>query len=171
LIGSEFTRTSLVMSNQPFERTRVTIFGEPGGGSMIRINQLCFSVAHPLAVAFLAAWMSTSYTAWAQTSDVPPLEQTTECMFKVLQTMPDVSEPKLGITTSEGWTHPFLEYRAAEALSGVTPIRFIAKKADRGGYWFLAVKSGLGAPEFHVTDAVIRKWKAQCIADATVLFP
>ena len=85
--------------------------------------------------------------------------------------MPEVSEPKLGVTTSEGWAHPFLEYRAAEELSGVYPIRFNAKKADRGGYWFLAVKSGLGAPEFHVTDAVIKKWKAQCSADANVLFP
>jgi hypothetical protein len=92
-------------------------------------------------------------------------------MFKILQTMPEVSETKLGITTSDGWTYPFLEYRGAEALSGVTPIRFNAKKADRGGYWFLAVKSGFGAPEFHVTDAVIKKWKAQCSADAVVLFP
>jgi hypothetical protein len=117
-----------------------------------------------LAVAFLATWMATSYVALAQTSDVPPpLEQTAECMFKVLQTMPDVSEPKLGVNTSEGWTHPFLEYRAAEALSGVTPIRFNAKKTDRGGYWFLAVRSGLGAPEFHVTDAVIKSGRPSAV--------
>jgi hypothetical protein len=125
-----------------------------------------------LAVAFLAAWVATSYTALAQTTEVPPpLEQTAKCMFEVLKAMPEVSEPKLGVSTSDGWAHPFLEYRAAEALSGKTPIRFNAKKADRGGYWFLAVKSGLGAPEFHVTDAVIKKWKGQCRADATVLFP
>jgi hypothetical protein len=92
-------------------------------------------------------------------------------MFEVLKAMPEVSEPKLGVTTSEGWAHPFLEYRAAEALSKFNPIRFDAKKADRGGFWFLAVKSGLGAPEFHVTDSVIHKWKSQCSADASVLFP
>jgi hypothetical protein len=125
-----------------------------------------------LAVALLVAWVATSDTARAQPSDVPqPLEQTAECMFRVLQTMPEVSEPKLGVTTSEGWAHPFLEYRAAEALSRTTPIRFSAKKADCGGYWFLAVKSGLGAPESHVTGAVLQKWKAQCSADANVLFP
>ena len=125
-----------------------------------------------IAVAFFSAWVATLCTALAQTNDVPPpLQKTVECMFEVLRTMPEVSEPKLGVTTSEGWAHPFLEYRAAEALSGVYPIRFNAKKADRGGYWFLAVKSGLGAPEFHVTDAVIKKWKAQCRADANVLFP
>jgi hypothetical protein len=121
---------------------------------------------------FLFALVAISYAVAAQATDVPtPLEQTAECMFEVLKTMPEVSEPKLGATTSEGWTHPFVEYRAAEALSGVTPIRFDAKKADRGGYWFLAVKSGLGAPEFHVTDTVIKKWKVQCRANATVLFP
>jgi hypothetical protein len=121
---------------------------------------------------FLFALVAIAYTVVAQTTDVPtPLEQTAECMLEVLKTMPEVSEPKLGVTTSEGWTHPFVEYRAAEALTAATPIRFDAKKADRGGYWFLAVKSGLGAPEFHVTDAIIKKWKAQCRADATVLFP
>jgi hypothetical protein len=78
-------------------------------------------------------------------------------MFEILKAMPQVSEPKLGVTTSEGSTHPFFEYRAAEALSKFNPIRFDAKKADRGGFWFLAVKSGLGAPEFHVTDSAIKK--------------
>jgi hypothetical protein len=121
---------------------------------------------------FLFALVAIAYTVVAQTTDVPaPLERTAECMLEVLKTMPEVSEPKLGVTTSEGWTHPFVEYRAAEALSGATPIRFNAKKADRGVYWFLAVKSGLGAPEFHVTDAIIKKWKVQCRTGATVLFP
>jgi hypothetical protein len=120
---------------------------------------------------FLLALAAIAYTVVAHTIDVPaPLEQTAKCMLEVLKTTPEVGEPKLGVTTSEGWTHPFVEYRAAEALSGATPIRFDAKKAERGGYWFLAVTSGLGAPEFHVTDAIMKKWKAQCRADATVLF-
>lgn len=107
-----------------------------------------------------------------QTSDVaPPLQRTAECMFAVLEEMPEVSEPKMGATTSEGWTHPFLEYRGAEALSRMTPIRFNAQKADNGAYWFLAVRSGFGTPEFHVTDAVTRKWKMRCNTNATVLFP
>jgi hypothetical protein len=121
---------------------------------------------------FLFALVAVAYTVVAQTTDVPaPLEQTAECMLAILKAVPEVSEPKLGVTTSDGWTHPFVEYRAAEALSGETPIRFDAKKADRGGYWFLAVRSGLGAPEFHVTDSIIKKWKAQCGVEANVLFP
>ena len=125
-----------------------------------------------IAVAFFSTWVATPYTALPQANDVVPLlEKTAACMFEVLKTMPEVREPKLGVTTSDGWTHPFLEYRAAEALSEVYPIRFNAKKTDGGGYWFLAVKSGLGVPEFHVTDVVIKKWKAQCSADANVLFP
>jgi len=125
-----------------------------------------------LAIALLATSFATLNLAVAQSDDVlPPLKQTAECMFEVLKAMPEVSEPKLGVTTSEGWAHPFLEYRAAEALSKFYPIRFNAKKADRGGFWFLAVKSGLGAPEFHVTEAVIQKWKVQCSAEANVLFP
>ena len=125
-----------------------------------------------LPLALLATSFATLNLAVAQSDDVPPpLKQTAECMFEVLKAMPEVSEPKLGVATSEGWAHPFLEYRAAEALSKFYPIRFNAKKADRGGFWFLAVKSGFGAPEFHVTVAVIQKWKAQCSAEANVLFP
>jgi hypothetical protein len=124
-----------------------------------------------IAIALLATSSAILNLAIAQSKDGPALKQTAECMFEVLKAMPEVSEPKLGSTTSEGWTHPFLEYRAAEALSKFNPIRFDAKKADRGGFWFLAVKSGLGAPEFHVTDVVIKKWKVQCSIDASVLFP
>jgi hypothetical protein len=125
-----------------------------------------------LAIALLATSFAILNLALAQSEDVPlSLKQTAECMFKVLKAMPEVGEPKLGVTTSEGWAHPFLEYRAAEALSKFYPIRFDAKKTDRGGFSFLAVKSGLGAPESHVTHAVIQKCKAQCSADANVLFP
>jgi hypothetical protein len=125
-----------------------------------------------LAITLLATSFAILNLALAQSKDVPPsLKQTSECMFEVLKAMHEVSEPRLGVTTSEGWAHPFLEYRAAEALSKFDPIRFDAKKADRGGFWFLAVKSGLGAPEFHVTDVVIKKWKVQCGVEASVLFP
>jgi hypothetical protein len=110
------------------------------------------------AIVLLATSSAISNLALAQSTDVrPSLEKTADCMLDVLKAMPEVSEPKLGVATTEGWTHPFLEYRAAEALSRYYPIRFEAKKSERGGFWFLAVKSGLGAPEFHITDAVIQK--------------
>jgi hypothetical protein len=125
-----------------------------------------------LAIALLATSFAISSLALAQLKDVPPsLKQTAECMLKILKAMPDVIEPKLGATTTEGWVHPFLEYRAAEALTKFDPIRFVAEKSDNGGFSFLAVKSGLGSPEFHVTDVVIKKWKALCDANANVLFP
>ena len=92
-------------------------------------------------------------------------------MFDVLKNVPEVSEPKQGVETSDGWTHPFLEYRSAETLSRTTPIRFDAKKSNHGGYYFEAVRSGLGAPDFHITDDVIKKWNAQCNANAFLLFP
>jgi acyl-CoA reductase-like NAD-dependent aldehyde dehydrogenase len=125
-----------------------------------------------LAVILLTVSAAVSSASRAQTSDAnAALEQTAECMLQVLKEIPEVSEPKLGVTTSDGWSRPYLEYRGAEVLSSSSPIRFNAKKADHGGYWFEAVKSGFGAPEFHVTDAVMRKWKARCSIDAVVRFP
>lgn len=91
-------------------------------------------------------------------------------MVKVLEAMPEVSGPRRGVVTSEGWAHPFVEYRADEALSRARPIRFEARK-DLDGYAFLAVTSGLGAPELHVTEAVMRTWEAQCHAHASIFFP
>ena len=72
--------------------------------------------------------------ARAQTGGVPaPLKQSADCMYEVLKTMPGVSEPKLGYVTSEGWIHPFLEYRAEETNSWVQPTRFEAKKVITTG--------------------------------------
>lgn len=119
----------------------------------------------------LCALMCVSYVSVGQAADVPaPLERTAECMVKVLEATPGVSGPRLGVVTSEGWAHPFVEYRADEALSRDRPIRFEARK-DQDGYEFLAVKSGLGAPELHVTEAVMRTWEAQCHAHANIFFP
>lgn len=119
----------------------------------------------------LCALMCGSYVSLGQAADVPaPLERTAECMVKVLEAMPGVSGPRLGVATSEGWAHPFVEYRADEALSRDRPIRFEARK-NQDGYEFLAVKSGLGAPELHVTEAVMRTWEARCQAHANILSP
>ena len=108
----------------------------------------------------------------AQTSKVPvSLRKSAECMFKALQTVPGVSEPKLGYVTSDGWTHPYLEYRAAEHSPSVQHPRFEAIKSDDGTYWFLAVLSGWGAPSTAVSGAVIEKWKTQCAVAANIMFP
>ena len=95
-------------------------------------------------------------------------------MYKVLKTVPGVSEPKLGYVTSGGWTHPFLEYRAAESNSWVQPTRFEVRKGRDGKYYFLAYLPGQVPPDIvyldnHVTDAVMQKWRTQCNVDVTAI--
>jgi hypothetical protein len=109
----------------------------------------------------------------AQVDKVPTtLKQDADCMYKVLRKTPGITEAKLGYVTRNGWTTPFLEYRADEGASRDIPIRFDAMKSDNGGYWFLAYRSGLGGlPDLHVTDAVMKIWKTQCRVDANVLLP
>jgi hypothetical protein len=92
-------------------------------------------------------------------------------MFKVLKAIPGVSEVAQGVETNEGWTHTFLEYLATEGSSSSRPIRFHAMKSDRGGYWFLAVRSGFGVVDLHVTEVVMQKWKSECSVDTNVMFP
>jgi len=83
--------------------------------------------------AGLCALMCVSYVSVGQAADVPaPLERTAECMVKALEATPGVSGPRLGTVTSEGWAHPFVEYRADEALSRDKPIRFEARKDQNG---------------------------------------
>ena len=119
----------------------------------------------------LCGLIASSYISIGQTAEVPvSVEQTADCMLEVLKATPGVVGPVLGTTTSDGWTHPFLEYRADEALSRERPIRFDPVKY-RGSYLFWAFKSGLGAPELHVTEAVMKEWQAQCHANANVMFP
>ena len=124
-----------------------------------------------IAPGGLCALMCVSYVSVGQAADVPaPLERTAECMVSVLEATPGVSGPRLGVVTNGGWAHPFVDYRADEALSRDRPIRFEARKYQ-DGYEFLAVKAGLGAPELHVTEAVMRTWEAQCHAHANIFSP
>jgi hypothetical protein len=79
----------------------------------------------------------------------------------------------LGYASDDGWTHPYLEYRAAEESRWVQPTHFEAKKGNGGAYLFMAILPGVVAPEshpdIHVTDSVVRKWKTQCKIDAVVV--
>ena len=127
-----------------------------------------------VAVASLASTL-VGMPSRAQTSDVPvPLKQTADCMYEVLKTMPGVTEPKLGYVTSNGWTHPFLEYRADEATHWVQPTRFEGRKGDHDQYSFVGILPGvidprIGHLDLHVTEAVTAKWNAQCHANAYVI--
>ena len=129
-----------------------------------------------LVVRCLCALIASSYASTGQAADVPvTVEKTAQCKVAVLKATPGVVEPVLGTTSSDGWTHPFLEYRADEALTRTSAIRFDARQPSSGsgnrGYWLMAWKSGFGAPEYHVTEAVIKKWKARCHADVVLFFP
>ena len=116
--------------------------------------------------------IASSCISIGQAADVPvPVEKTAACMLEVLKATPGVIGPVLGTTTSGGWTHPFLEYRADEALTRESAIRFDAAKKNGGDYLFIAAKSGLGSPESHVTDAVVDKWKMRCHAQVMLWFP
>jgi hypothetical protein len=90
-------------------------------------------------------------------------------MLKVLKAVPGVSDPRLGSVTSEGWTHPFLEYRAAEETRWIEPTRFDVLKAGQGPYSFTAVLPGIGnGIDIHVTKIVMQRWKDLCGVDAMV---
>jgi hypothetical protein len=90
-------------------------------------------------------------------------------MLKILKTVPGVSEPRLDNATSGGWTHPFLEYRAAEESQWVQPTRFDAQKAADGSFSFVGILPGTGRLDTHVTNIVVEQWKTQCGVEATVI--
>jgi hypothetical protein len=123
-----------------------------------------------LPIAFLAALSVIAFPARAQANDVPlQLKQTTECMLKVLRTVPGVSEPRIGNSTSDGWTHPYLEYRAAEDSHWEQPTRFDVQKSHDGRFRFMAVLPGVGGIDIHVTNNVVKEWKERCGVEAVVL--
>jgi hypothetical protein len=93
-------------------------------------------------------------------------------MLSVLKATPGVRDPNLGISSYDGWTHPFLEYRADEKSHWVQPTRFYAQKPhdpDRGPYPFVGVLPGIGTLDLHVTNSVIKSWEAECGVHAIAL--
>jgi hypothetical protein len=126
------------------------------------------------ALIALLAVISVRSPVHAQTPDVPaPLKQSADCMYEVLKAIPGVTEPKLRYVTRDGWTHPILEYRAAERNGWVQPTRFEAMRGDDGNYWFQGVLPGAISPDIghidiHVTEAVTQKWKTQCNVNVIV---
>jgi hypothetical protein len=105
----------------------------------------------------------------------PPLERTAVCMLQVLEATPGVHNAKLGISTSAGWAHPFLEYEPDEEVRWEQPTRFEAlRSSEHGPYSFEAVMPGIFTPgkplDLHVTEEVIRRWKVQCGAETDLLF-
>ena len=90
-------------------------------------------------------------------------------MLKVLETVPGVSEPRLGKATNGDVAHPFLEYRAAEGSRWVQPTRFTFQESSEGHGYFMATLPGIGPIDTHVTDIIVKKWETTCGARALVL--
>jgi hypothetical protein len=105
----------------------------------------------------------------AQVDGVPSaLKRNADCMYKVLLKVPGISEAKLGYVTRNGWTTPFLEYRAEEKSSWVGPTHFEAQKV-RDTYVFEGLLPGVGDLDTHVTEVVVKRWSKQCQVVAMVV--
>jgi hypothetical protein len=126
-------------------------------------------ISAPIATVALGALLCASAGAFASDAETPvAVKQSAECMYHLLTTMTGVNEPKLGYITSEGWIHPFVEYRGAWR-DGTIPVRFEAQKpiANHKGYWFLFWFAGPPPPGFNLDlmESIIQTWEAQCRAD------
>jgi hypothetical protein len=97
------------------------------------------------------------------------LMRSAECMLDVLRKSPDVSEPRLSSDTSEGWFHPFLEYKEVSAKAW--RYRFDAQRNNDGHFWFLARRPGMGVTEADLAGIleIIREWKTSCGIDANLI--
>jgi hypothetical protein len=133
-----------------------------------------------IACAALACAVATPSTA-ASLKDVDPqVLKDAQCMVAVLKKEPGIDEAKLGVKTSDGWVHPYVEYRTfADKNGDQQVIRFEALRGALGeskkDYYFETVLFGLiaagqGAPNDWGASALIDKWKAECGVDATILF-
>lgn len=127
----------------------------------------------------VVAMFLASDACGASLADVsPPLRRDAECMLSVLKKVRGIDRVKLGISGSDGWAHPYLEYRAAPARGHRATIRFDVSKPDAGAssaYQFGIVLPGLfggnetGPPDYG-TGAISRRWKAECGVHVFVLF-
>ena len=108
----------------------------------------------------------------------PPLREVSKCMFRVLRATPGVDHAQLGVSDSDGWVHPYLEYRAKAEQGSRPTIRFDAVKqdpSDSASYVFLTLLVGLvppgeARPPDHGTGALIRRWRTECGANVNALF-
>lgn len=94
-------------------------------------------------------------------------------MLSVLKTVPGVSDARLGETTDDGVALPYVEYRAAEKARWAAPTRFTLFPASKNQIVFQEILPGLVTPgtmpDTHVTDVIVKEWKALCHVDADVI--
>lgn len=123
------------------------------------------------ALCFIVLAVLLPSSAWAGAASAS-VKEATQCMLKVLKGTPGVSEPRLGETTINGAARPFIEYRAVEGARWKEPTRFTLQQSGGGQFRFVALLPGLVTPgsalDTHITDTVVKKWKAQCGVEAVV---
>jgi hypothetical protein len=124
------------------------------------------------AFALVASGFVVAYPAQAHKEALPAeLKRSAECMLDVLKKSPSVSEPGLSNDTSEGWFHPYLEFRTADASAGTWRYRFDAQRTSDGHYWFLATRPGMRVTEADLAGVkeVIGEWKTHCGVNANLI--
>jgi hypothetical protein len=127
----------------------------------------------------LVSFLSTSAAHAASMDDVTPqLKRDAECMLRVLKSVPGIDGTEMGVSDLGGWSHPFLQYRAAPARDGYrATIRFDATKNfqsnDRKST-FEAMIPGIygqnesGPPDYG-TGALAKLWEKKCTVRVMVL--
>jgi hypothetical protein len=138
----------------------------------------------PRLLAVLCTSAISTFVYGKTPAEFTRVKQATACMLKVLMTVPGVSGPRQGITVGiPGQVlpapgripRPYVEYRAAEMARWTTPTRFIFESASKNEVYFQAMLPGMvtnprSMPDTHITDIIIKKWKAQCGVQADILF-
>lgn len=145
-------------------------FARLAAGECGRLAQLGAVLTSVLCFILLAVLLPRP--AWAGAAS-PSMREATQCMLKILKSTPGVREPRVGETTTNGATRPYIEYRAAEGARWEEPTRFTLQQSGGSQFWFVALLPGLVTPgsglDTHITDIVVKKWKARCDVDAVVV--
>lgn len=126
----------------------------------------------PLVSSVLLAFLLPAHGQTSATG--ARITHATSCMLKVLESVPGVSDAKLGEATQTGVARPYVQYHAAERYPGGQLVRFTLWQHNKGSLWFVAGMSGQVGPsgtiDIHVTDDVTHQWSIKCGVSANVLF-
>ena len=133
------------------------------------------SIGFLLRIVVALAISSSSY---AGIDDVPsPFREDVQCMVKVLRETPRVDQVEAGVVNSDGWAHPFVQYRYQEQDAREGTVRFIAKKSNdsQQAIYFVAALNGLSTPGGPPPPTlgvgeIVRRWELQCRVRATAVF-
>ena len=136
-----------------------------------------------MASAILCVLVATTWTSAARTASIddltPQLKSDTECMLRVLKSVPGIDDAEMGVSDTGDWLHPFLQYHAVAETNGFrATTRFEATRdfhssSDQKTF-FRALISGLAPPgeepPDYGTGAMAKLWEKKCNVHVMVLF-